>query len=707
AKVKRVSDRVLLMDGVVPSYLTSLSAQKLKYMKGEADLLTLEPLMENIPESDWEMERLKYGVFHNPLIYGPLVSIDKKSTIIIADFRTGDRKIGEPEYFRTTPLEIYKGITEITEPENDSNTTVRCAGSPVIIGWVNSEGIPWIMLTFLCFLIVMCGALYFIFREWREVFLPILLGVLSTIWAFGLYSVILGNVFGSASCLFVPFIIMASATCHAVQFLKRYANEEYPRAKESKLAIINTFDKLWGPLLTALITDILAFAVLCVVPFTNVSLIGKIGALGLISLIIIFVIFFIPLLSISPGSLKEDVLQKSEASNNRNDEWLKKTALGLIGPKGKWAIVVVTVILIIPSIHVISRIDPGQDNTYAIHNYLTKSWENNPIYLMEMNIKEKFKGVYPCNLLIDTKKEDGLKDPEVLKAIDNFATYLQKNLPEVAGTMQIPTYLKLMNRFMNEEKEEYFSIPDDRKAISEYILMYTMGELGAFDSVVDCKYQKAPLALFVDSTSHETVRRVLTTIEDYVDKHFRNDKDIEVRFAGGSIGIAGAFNDSIKKWIILSLVLSVIASMIMVLIIFRSFLAAIFLIIAPLLAVVVTFALLQLSGVEINSNIAVVASMGIGVGIDAVVYLLFRFKEEFRVNKNFEESIVKSFMTAGKANIASYFALVLGCWSVIPVPLYLGYTGYGLGMVLFLNLLITLSTIISLWAIFKPKFLFK
>jgi predicted RND superfamily exporter protein len=179
-----------------------------------------------------------------------------------------------------------------------------------------------------------------------------------------------------------------------------------------------------------------------------------------------------------------------------------------------------------------------------------------------------------------------------------------------------------------------------------------------------------------------------------------------VGIAGGAIGIAGAFNDSIEKWIFLSLLLSIVASMVTILIIFRSIVAALILLISPLVAVVYAFTILQLIGVEINSNIAIVASMGIGVGIDAAVYLLFRFREEFRTRKDFGSAIAETFMTAGKANIASYLALVLGCWSVIPVPLYLGYTGFGLGMVLLINLVLTLSVLVAIWAVLRPRFLF-
>ena len=704
-KVKNISDGILLMDGVVPSYMTSLSAQKVKYMKGTADLLTIEPLMEYAPETEEEMERLKEGLFNNPLLYGPIVSIDKKSTIIIGDFRTGDRNPGEPTYFRTTPLDIYEGVKKITEPENDSNTTVKCAGSPIIIGWVNSEGIPFILITFCGFLVVMCIVLFFIFKNWRGVFIPVLVGIICSFWGFGLYTLFYGTIFGSASCLLVPFLIMASATCHTVQFLKRFINEEYPRTKESKAGLVNTFHALVIPMLAALITDFLSFVVLWAVPFSNVSLMGRVGALGLLSLVIVIAIFVIPFLSYFPGKPKEAVAEAASlTSAQKSTQRFDKIALWCISPKGKGILVGLSVVLVIISLPVLFRLDIGQDNTYAIHNYLTKSWKNNEIFQMEMNIKEKFKGVYTCNLMIDTKERDGMKSIPLLKAMDEFSVELQKRCPEIAGFLHLPTYIKLMNRFMHEEKPEYFLIPDNPKAIPDYILMYTMGETGAFDSIIDASNQKAPIGIYVDSTSHATVRKVLNTIRELVPKYF-GDKGVDVKVAGGTLGITEAFNESIKVWLVLSLVISLIISGITLMILFRSFLAALFLLIPPIFAIIYTITILSLFGIEINSNISTVAAIGVGVGVDAACYLLFRFREEFKARKDFKEAMVQTFVTAGKANTASYLTLVVGCWSVIPIPLYLGYTGFGLGLVLLLNLLITTGPLVALWMIFRPKFL--
>jgi len=703
-KVKRISEKILLIKGVVPYYLTSLAARKVRYMKGTYDFLDISFLMDTVPETPEEMERLKFGVYHNPTIYGPLVSLDSKSTIIIADFRTGKDEEGNLKKLpRTTPIKIYQEINKIIEPENDDNTFVTCTGSPIIIGWVGTEGLKRLFMAFCSFFIVMCVVLGFTFRNIRGIFFPILLGVCACIWAFGLQVLIWGETLRSASGFLVPFIIMAAAACHSVQFLKRYAEEKYSKTQNLRSAIANTFTALIKPITLALTTDALAFGVLCFVPFVNVSLVGSLGCLGLVSLFIVMIGLFIPLLFCFPGQVEKKGLITKESRVGKI-EWLEKAAALLVSSKAiRWTIALIALVLVIVTSLMVTRFDFGQDNTYAIHNFLTRSWKNNPVYKMEMNIKDKFKGIYPCNILIDTKKEDGLKDPDTLKKIANFSDHLNK-LPEVAGCMDLSMYIKLMHRFMNCEDPKHFVVPDRKRAIAEYLYMYSLGEAGSFGSVVNYDYRKAVIAVFVDSTDHKTVAKVLKAAREYAEKNF-NDGNVVVKIAGGAIGVTDAFNESIEKWIFLAFLLSVATSFIAIAVLFRSFMAAVFLIVSPILATFANLVLLSLSGIEMNSNVSLIVAMGIGVGVDAGIYLLLRFREEFSNSKDFKQALMKSFNTAGKANIFSYVALVVGCWSVIPVPLYVGYVGYGMGMVLFLNLIFIFAVLGAMMVAFKPRFL--
>ncbi len=708
AKVKRITEKIRLIYGVVPYALNSLSDGKTKYMKGTEDFLDLRPLLAKIPETPKEMEDVKYGVYHNPSIYGVLVSPDAKATIIVSDFRTGEHEDGQVKLPKTDPIKIYQEIQRIIEPENDENHSVKCTGSPIIIGWVNSEGLRYLPPAFLFFVMGMGIVLWFSFRHLKGVIFPLLLGLIVSIWAFGLYASIFGNILRSTSVFMVPFILMAATACHSVQFLKRFYDEEYPKTKLPKPAVANTFLSLFSPMLMALVTDFTGFLVLSIVPFDNVSLVGCVTALGLLSLVFCIFFFLPPLLSCFPSRLKEDLSDEEiVAQANFMEKWTTRAVEMLVGEtRARWVLVGIVGVALILSLGMFPRLDIGQDNTYAIHNFLTKSWRNNPIYLMEMQIKERFGGVYPLNVLIDGKKPGAMETPELLKKIDKFATSIEKAVPEVAGSMSLPVYIKLMHRFFHNEDDNYFRVPDEQKPIQEYLYMYASGEPGGFDSVVDSESREAVLSFYLKDTRHETVRKSLAAVKDYARKHFNDDK-VEAKIAGGAIGLAGAFNENIGKWLVMSTLLSALASYICVLLLSRSFLAGLFFLLPLFVGTVIWLAVMKLTGIEINSNTTTSAAIAMGVGIDAEIYFFFRFREEFAKMRDFKDALIQSFTKIRKALIFSHLALIFGCWALIPIPLYVGYVGYGMGMILLICFLVSFILTPFLWSIFRPRFLIK
>ena len=77
----------------------------------------------------------------NPMVYGTLVSKDKKSALILADFRS------EADRFRTGHDGAggdLQGRSRHSEGNERAGITLRAAGTPIIVGWVNSEGLRYV-----------------------------------------------------------------------------------------------------------------------------------------------------------------------------------------------------------------------------------------------------------------------------------------------------------------------------------------------------------------------------------------------------------------------------------------------------------------------------------------------------------------------------------------------------------------------------------
>jgi predicted RND superfamily exporter protein len=604
---------------------------------------------------------------------------------------------------------IYQRVRQLTTAERDEKHIVQAAGTPITIGWVNSDGLPYIALAFVLFLAGVTAVLWFAFRSFRGAFIAISLGLIASVWAFGLKILLQGPVLQSASALIAPFIIVAAAALHHTQFLKRFFDEEYPRTRNARLAIIDTFTPLLFPLFGSLVADMVAFVVMAFVPYSNVSELGIPVALGLCA--IAFNVFFlqIPLLAFLHGTPHEieAMLLRQE---HKKKSWLVTFSEGAVTDlvdrtrRGK-LMVAGALIVTLCSLPFLFHLDIGQDNTYAIHNFLTRSWRTSEIYQMEQNIKERFKGVYPLNIAIETDQEEGLKDPVAMKKIEAFAKYME-TLPEVAGTMGLPVYIKLMRQFIHGGDPQDFTLPDERSEVGYYMEMYAQDVPGSFDSVVDYMFQKSFLTVYTSNTSHETVRKVTQAAQEYAQQHF-NSEGLRAQVGGGAVAIAEGFNEDIGKWLTIATVAGFVFSYLVLIPFSGSFVAPALLMLPLTIAIPIWLALMRVLGIEINSFAHMGMTMASGVGVDAELYLLGRFREEYQLSGNFQEALKQGFVAVREAITFSCLGLIAGCWILIPIPLYVGYVGFGMGLILVVCFLCSFIISPFLWSLLQPKFLIR
>jgi hypothetical protein len=142
---------------------------------------------------------------------------------------------------------------------------------------------------------------------------------------------------------------------------------------------------------------------------------------------------------------------------------------------------------------------------------------------------------------------------------------------------------------------------------------------------------------------------------------------------------------------------------------FRHLIIPIFLV-APLLYVMILmlglFQYFTMSGKDvIDYNAQQFISLCLGVGIDANVYLLFRYYEEYGITRNMEKAMENAWTSTGKAVLFSALSLSLAYIPLILVKTFWGYLGLGSFEILILNAVGSLFILPIILGVFRPKFL--
>lgn len=733
AMVKRITDEFQEVHGIIPYAVRSLSTINSRYLKGSADVLDGGLLFDNpnrAPETAEELERVRFGIANNAALKGALVSKDGSAVIIQADFRTGLQNIREGiELPVTDPIAIYKEVQRIIAAENDETHKVTAAGSPILIGWVNSDGLPYILTALLLVIAGIGIVLVFAFRSIVGVIPPLSVGIVASFWAFGLQRLLEGDVLTSSSALLAPFIILAVAASHSVLFIKRLLTDEMREGRSVLEGLRQTLIHMTRPLIVVLCTDLMAFVVLSFVPFDNVRILGQVTALGLISIIIIIPTFLVALLSLMPAKSLNKAAEHAQKSRKTQSGFIYRTTAILVYPliynrRMQWAVLSISAVLILVSLSIwysipiggnsaigrflATEIETGQNNTYAVHNYLTKSWEGNELYEMEQEITERFGGVYTMAILASGKEEGEVKTPEALVAMDGLASHLTE-AEEVSAVIGLPFYVKIMNRFLNEDKDEAFAVPTEGRAqmaVNEALYFLSGGTPGAFDFVVDAGYQNTVMMAFVRDTRPQTVTKLIDRANSYIGDNWNAEElNVDLRLAAGNVGIADAFNRSIKKWMVLATLFSALASYIAAALMLRSLTGPILLMFPLAVGILLWTFLIHLIGIEFNSNVTAALAIASGVGIDAEVYLLYRFREEYPKDGDFHRALFDAFTLVREPLIFSFSALFAGCLAVSVVPLYVGYVGFSMALILLTTFLLSFFTAPVVWSLVRPRFL--
>jgi hypothetical protein len=708
--IKSITHEVYLVKGVIPytvRSLATLDSEKYAFQSGgDADAtMFITPLMPQYPKTREDAKTIEAAARDNPLLNGVLVSKDGKASLILASFRSEQPKGARIQVDTTEPIAIYRAVSEIIHKYERPGITIRAAGTPILIGWVNSIGLRYVGLAFAVFIVTIAAILWYGFRSWSGVLLPLRVALMGALMGFGLYRLFFGTTLFSAAALLAPFIVVAAGACHSVQFLSRFFFEEYPRLQSAEDAIVSTFVSRLRPMLVSLLCDVIPFAVMAFIPFENVRTLGIVTALGLLSLTVDEFLMMIPALSsITITELKSTGARIKTEKLGGFDRFLAASVRELISNRTTAAAVITgfTVVTIAAGV-VISRASVGQNNTFAVHNYLTQSWNRSNIYQMEKEITTRFGGVYPMIVLVEAKQQHDkvLEAPSVLRAVDSLADYM-RSLARVGSVSDLAFPLKLRHQFVNGDDPKYFTVQETHQALGEAIMGMSNEEPGVYDWLFSEDYSATVIIAYASTTDPGVVSRLMTDTADHAQSLFEG-LPVKVSVAGGAVGIAQAFNRNIRYWLLISVVLGLVGTALLAIPAIGSVSLALLLLVPLAMGSVIALGIMLLFGIELNSNTVAALAIASGVGIDSEVYLLFRVREEYRTLGDFKEALIRAYVNIRRALVVSNGALIFGCMILTPVPLYIGYVGFGMGVVLLVCFLMSAIMSPILWSWFGKR----
>ena len=615
--IDRLSREFEELQGV--SSVQSLTA--IDDIKGVDGDLKIEPLVDEIPEDEVSMQRLKDDVLGDRMYGGFIVSEDSQATLIISEIN--------PDY---DSLAVADEIGEIVAGY-EGHERIYLTGTPVLNN-VLAESMQADLKFLVPLVLVMIGLiLWFVFKSFRGILLPFASVGFSLVWTVGFMG-LLNKDFSPLNAV-MPVILISLGTAFGIFILKRYY-EEMGSGLKSEVAVIASITSVGVAVLMAGGTTAAGFASNLLSDITLIQEFGLFTGFGVLAALFISLTFIPAVISLLGEGKTREFNERSKIG-----EMLIKA---IDRPK---LIIGLTAIILILSLAGLPRIEIDSN----FFNFFAEDSEPRIAYDF---VRDKFSGSESVEIIIEGYD---VTEPQILQSMESF----QQELYET-GMVGRPTSLtdiisKTNVALQTGDGNNYF-VPDSANLISQYLLLIEMNDSDYLERFLTFEEDGARIQALVQDTSGSEIERLMNKIDNLGVKHF-GDQPV-VMTSTGIIVLIDALAEMIIEGQLNSIITALIAVFFIVYLLLRSWQGSILSVMLVGFLTVLNFGVMGWAGIKLDVVTVLISSIGIGVGVDYAIMVYARYLEERKKGLEVREAVVRTVETIGSAIMSNAIAVISG-----------------------------------------------
>ena len=472
--------------------------------RGEGDTLIVKDLLEDWPDTPEKLATLRERVLSNPIYRNSLVTTDATVTTVfirLVVFDGGDdddsleagfeddallggtppppQYLPEPEISRAVDF-----VREVIERYESDDFRILLAGAPVMSQVLNRQMQSDMGKFTLYSLGAIAVLLFMLYRRIAAVLLPMLVVILSMLSTLGVMS-LSGTSIGVGTQI-LPSFLLCVGVCDAVHLLAIYYQRlKAGDAREQAISFTLGHSGL-AIVMTSLTTmgGLGSFMAAGLKPIADIGIFAPIGVL----FALIFTLVLMPaLLAVIPAPPS----RATDASQDIVTRLLQ--GLGNFSASHPWSIVVVTVAILLIA-------GAGASFLRFSHDPIDWFQADDPFMLATRFMDDHLDGVNVIEVIVETGEENGLYDPELL---NRFELLRQRNEKiydgrwHISKTLSLNDVLKETHQALNENREEFYTIPQDRKLVAQELLLFENSGSEDLNDFVDPLFSTARITLRV------------------------------------------------------------------------------------------------------------------------------------------------------------------------------------------------------------------
>ncbi|RZW22015.1 MAG: RND transporter, partial [Desulfobulbaceae bacterium] len=645
--------------------------------RGEGDVLLVDDLLLDFPDSEEQLQTLKSQVMSNPLYLNQLISADGLYTTIViessvytasgeVDLLSGfdedteeiggnsDNGLSSGKFISDQEnSEFVEAVYEVVRNYQSDDFQIYIAGSPAVMHsiklFMQSDVKKFMRIAIL----VIGVCLFVMFRRLSGVILPLAVVAVSVASTIGLMA-LLGVSFKLPTTILPSFLLAVGvgASVHVISL----TYQALRRGTQKNQAIRYAFSHSG---LAIVMTSLTTAAGLASFSFAGVAPIADLGIFASIG--VLFSLWYT--LTMLPALLASIPLKEKDPElaqrRNRVDRLLEFLADYSIDHYRK--VLIISAALLVVAIY-------GAVQVRFSHQVLNWLPEDLGVRVSTEVIDRELKGSVVLEVLLDTGVENGLYDRDTLLAIDRLTEDMERDFAGeqvfVGKSIAVTTILKELHQALYGNNPDFYKVPDNEKLIPQEFLLFENSGSDDLQDVVDSRFQIARITLKVPWQDALLYRGFINeTLErfeaEFSDKSLAGGEPMQVTVTGimaifGRI-ISAAIYSTAQSYIIAL----VIITLLMIVLIGNLKLGFISMIpnLTPILCIV---GFMGLASIQFDMFTMLIAPIAVGLAVDDTIHFMYNFKKYFEQTGDVREAVHQTLQTAGRAMLTTSVVLSIG-----------------------------------------------
>jgi uncharacterized protein len=452
----------------------------------------------------------------------------------------------------------------------------------------------------------------------------------------------------------IPPLIVVIGIPNCIYFLNKY-HTSFREFGEKRKALYQMISKMGIVTLFCNIAAAIGFGVFA---FTKSAILKEFGVVAGINIMLLFIISII-LIPVALSYLPDPKTRHMKYLTNR---WLTS----LLDLLENWtlhykkAIFICTVIILVISVAGMTRL---RSESFILDD-LPKT---DPVYADLKFFETNFKGVMPLEILIDTKRKNGIRANLLgnFNKIDLLSAYIDSSAV-MARPISIVEMLKFVRQAYYNNDSLSYGLPNDFDIsfIAPYLNLKSDsgskpgGVMKLANSFIDTNKQILRINVNMADVGSIQLPKILASVQHRADELFDTTR-YHIEFTGTTVTFleGSAFIISGLKQSIIWAFFLIAACM---LYLFRSVRILICSLLPNIIPLVITAGVMGWAGVPLKPSTVLVFSIALGIAIDITIRFLVNYKQDGNLGSSTVSTVIKTIHSTGISIVYTSLVLIAG-----------------------------------------------